>query len=49
VTKIRERLAVLETEWLAEAARRNLPGQEILAYTRTMVQRYTAERRVNVP
>jgi TRAP-type C4-dicarboxylate transport system substrate-binding protein len=49
VTKIRERLAVLETEWLAEATRRTLPGQEILAYARTMAQRYTAERRVNVP
>lgn len=49
VTKIRERLAVLEAEWLAEASRRTLPGQDILAYARTMAQRYTAERRVNVP
>jgi TRAP-type C4-dicarboxylate transport system substrate-binding protein len=49
VAKIRERLAVLETEWLAEATRRNLPGQEILAYARRMTQLYTAERRVNVP
>jgi TRAP-type C4-dicarboxylate transport system substrate-binding protein len=48
VQKARERLAVLETEWLAEAQRRNLPGQEIIAYTRAMVQRYTAERTVNV-
>ncbi|MFN7634469.1 MAG: TRAP transporter substrate-binding protein [Acetobacteraceae bacterium] len=49
VTKIRERLSVLETEWLAEAQRRNLPGQEIIAYARRMAQLYAAERRVNVP
>jgi len=48
VAKVKERLAVLETEWLAEAQRKGLPGQEILAYARTMAQRYTAERVVNV-
>jgi TRAP-type C4-dicarboxylate transport system substrate-binding protein len=48
IAKARERLKVLETEWLAEAQRKNLPGQEILDYTRAMVRHYTAERRVNV-
>jgi TRAP-type C4-dicarboxylate transport system substrate-binding protein len=48
VARAKERLKVLETEWLAEAQRRNLPGQEILDYARTMARLYTAERRVNV-
>jgi hypothetical protein len=49
VAKIRERLKVLEEEWLAEARKRNLPGDEILAYARAMAQQYRAEKVVNVP
>jgi TRAP-type C4-dicarboxylate transport system substrate-binding protein len=48
VAKAKDLLKVLETEWLAEAQRKNLPGQEILDYARTMARLYTAERRVNV-
>jgi hypothetical protein len=48
VAKAKDRLKVLETEWLAEAQKRNLPGQEILDYARGMARIYTAERRVNV-
>jgi TRAP-type C4-dicarboxylate transport system substrate-binding protein len=49
VQQMRERLRVLEEEWLAEAAKRNLPGQEILSYARAITQAYRAEKRVNVP
>jgi TRAP-type C4-dicarboxylate transport system substrate-binding protein len=49
VAKVRERLKVLEEEWLAEARKRNLPGDEILAYARAMAQQYRAEKVVNVP
>jgi hypothetical protein len=40
---------VLEDEWLAEAKKRNLPGEEILAYARGMVESYKAHKRVNIP
>jgi TRAP-type C4-dicarboxylate transport system substrate-binding protein len=49
VSKARSALKVLEEEWLAEAKKRNLPGEEIIAYARAMVDKYRAEKRVNVP
>jgi TRAP-type C4-dicarboxylate transport system substrate-binding protein len=49
VAKARAALKVLEDEWLAEARKRSLPGEEILAYARTMTERYRAAKRVNVP
>lgn len=49
VGKARTALKVLEEEWLAEAKKRNLPGDEILAYARTMAEQYRAAKRVNVP
>jgi TRAP-type C4-dicarboxylate transport system substrate-binding protein len=45
----RERLADLETEWLAEAESRGFDGQEILDYARAMVRFYDAGKVVNVP
>jgi TRAP-type C4-dicarboxylate transport system substrate-binding protein len=48
VERIRAQLADLEEEWLAEAGSRGLPGEEILAYAREMVERYRAEKVVNV-
>lgn len=47
--RIREAVRVLETEWLQEAQRRNLPGPEIIAYARAMAENYRAAKRVNVP
>ena len=49
VGKARAALKVLEEEWLAEAKKRNLPGDEILAYARAMAEQYRAAKRVNVP
>jgi TRAP-type C4-dicarboxylate transport system substrate-binding protein len=49
VSKAKSALKVLEEEWLAEAKKRNLPGEEIIAYARTMVDKYRAEKRVNIP
>jgi TRAP-type C4-dicarboxylate transport system substrate-binding protein len=49
VAKAKSALKVLEDEWLAEAKKRNLPGEEILAYTRTMVDKYRSVKRVNIP
>jgi TRAP-type C4-dicarboxylate transport system substrate-binding protein len=49
VDKAKAALRPLEDEWLAEAAKRNLPGPEILAYARTMADKYRAVKRVNVP
>lgn len=45
----RERLADLETEWLAEAESRGFDGQEIIDYARAMVRFYDAGKVVNVP
>jgi hypothetical protein len=42
-------LKVLEDDWLAEAKKRSLPGEEIIAYARTMVEKYRSEKRVNIP
>lgn len=47
ITEAKKRLAVLRTEWLAEATKRKLPGEEILTYADTMVQKYSASKRVN--
>lgn len=49
VAKARDALKVLEEEWLAEAKKRNLPGDEIIAYARLMADRYRAAKRVNIP
>lgn len=49
IDKSKAALKVLEDEWLAEAKKRNLPGEEILAYARGMVESYKAQKRVNVP
>jgi TRAP-type C4-dicarboxylate transport system substrate-binding protein len=49
VAKAKQALKVLEDEWLAEAKKRSLPGEEILAYARSMVQSYKAQKRVNIP
>jgi TRAP-type C4-dicarboxylate transport system substrate-binding protein len=49
VNKAKAALKVLEDEWLAEAKKRNLPGEEIIAYARTMVEKYRSEKRVNIP
>ena len=49
IAKSKQALKVLEDEWLAEAKKRNLPGEEILAYARGMVESYKAQKRVNIP
>lgn len=49
IAKIKTALKVLEEEWLAEAKKRNLPGDEILVYAKTMTQKYLAAKSVNVP
>jgi TRAP-type C4-dicarboxylate transport system substrate-binding protein len=49
LAKVKAALKPLESDWLAEAAKRRLPGEEILAYARTMVEKYRAAKRVNVP
>jgi TRAP-type C4-dicarboxylate transport system substrate-binding protein len=49
VAKSKQALKVLEEEWLAESKKRNLPGAEILAYARGMVESYKAQKRVNIP
>lgn len=49
VAEMKSRLSVLTDEWLAEAQKRGLPGQEILDYSRAMVDKYRAEKRVNRP
>jgi TRAP-type C4-dicarboxylate transport system substrate-binding protein len=49
IAKIKTSLKVLEEEWLADAKKRNLPGDEILAYAKTMTEKYIAAKRVNVP
>jgi TRAP-type C4-dicarboxylate transport system substrate-binding protein len=46
---VKERLRPLEQEWLAEAGKRGLPGQEIIEYARAMVEAYRVDRRVNIP
>jgi len=49
VERARERLAVLEEEWLAEAEERGFDGEAILDYARAMVEAYRADKVVNVP
>ena len=49
IDKSRTALKVLEQEWLAEATKRGLPGDEILGYARTMAEQYRAAKRVNIP
>jgi TRAP-type C4-dicarboxylate transport system substrate-binding protein len=49
IAKAKQALKPLEDEWLAEAKKRNLPGEEIIAYTRTMVEKYRSFKRVNIP
>ncbi|MEM8665359.1 MAG: TRAP transporter substrate-binding protein [Pseudomonadota bacterium] len=47
VSAAKDALADIETEWLAEAESRGLPGEEILNYARTMTKAYTADKVVN--
>ena len=49
IAKAKQALKPLEDEWLAEAKKRNLPGEEILAYARAMVEQYRHDKRVNIP
>jgi TRAP-type C4-dicarboxylate transport system substrate-binding protein len=49
LAKVKELLKPLEQEWLAEAQKRGLPGQEIIDYARAMVESYKSERRGGVP
>ncbi len=49
IAKAKLMLKVLEDEWLAEARKRNLPGDEIMAYARAMTAQYRSEKRVNIP
>ncbi len=49
VARIRMTLAPLETDWLAEADGRGLPGEEILNYARTIAEQYKREKKVNIP
>jgi len=49
VTKAKDALKALEEEWLAEAKKRNLPGDEIIAYARAMAHQYRAAKAVNIP
>lgn len=45
----REALKPLEDEWLAQAKEKGFDGEEILAYTREMVDFYRIDKVVNVP
>jgi len=47
LSEMKKRLEILRKEWLAEAAKRNLPGEEIIAYAEQMVQRYISTKKVN--
>jgi len=47
ILEMKERLAALQEEWLAEAESRGLPGEEILDYARSMVEAYEAAKIVN--
>ena len=49
VEGVKAALASFEANWIAEANRRGLPGEEILEYARTMVDAYRSDRKVNVP
>lgn len=49
LAKAKQALKGLEEDWLGEAKKRGLPGDEILAYARTMVEAYKAHKRVNIP
>jgi TRAP-type C4-dicarboxylate transport system substrate-binding protein len=46
--KIKAALKPLNDEWLAEAKKRGLPGEEIIKYALDMADRYKAAKRVNV-
>jgi TRAP-type C4-dicarboxylate transport system substrate-binding protein len=48
VPRIKGALKALTDEWLAEAKKRGLPGEEIMAYALAMAERYRAAKRVNV-
>lgn len=47
--KVKEELQTLEDRWLEEAESRDLPGEEILDYAKSMADRYRADKEVNVP
>lgn len=48
VAAAQEKLKPLETEWLAQAKEKGFDGEAILAYTRAMVEKYRADKSVNV-
>lgn len=48
VAAARERLKPLEVEWLEQASGKGFDGDAILAYARDMVERYRADKTVNV-
>jgi TRAP-type C4-dicarboxylate transport system substrate-binding protein len=49
VARTKTALKALEDEWLAEARKRNLPGDEIIGYARAMAHQYRAAKPVNIP
>ena len=49
VEKMKKMLQPLIDEWIAEANKRGLPGQEIYDYAKFMAHDYRAVRKVNIP
>jgi len=49
VAKMKTILQPLVDEWIAEAKKRGLPGQEIYDYAKFMAHQYRAIRKVNIP
>jgi len=46
--RIKAALKALSEEWLAEARKKGLPGEEIMGYALAMAEHYRASKRVNV-
>ena len=49
IAKMKKNLQPLTEEWLAEAKKRGLPGQEIYDYAKFMSHQFRAVRKVNIP
>ena len=49
IATARERLSVLETEWLEQAEGRGFDGEAILSFARAMADAYRRDTEVNVP
>jgi hypothetical protein len=49
VEKMKKTLQPPIDEWIAEANKRGLPGQEIYDYAKFMAHDYRAVRKVNIP